>query len=185
MKIFLVILLLTMIVNCKAQSPVYTLGQSPINKPQNSYVKDTNNILNRFAGTWVYSQNGKVFTIILQKSEMIDLNDYYVDELQGNFKYSVNNNMIANTDTSNFSGKNSTIFGFTLWEGNPNKVTLFFSDPERPKIGARVTLTYSNINGIEKLHWDLKLTGYVSSRDPNMNQATDFRVPTNVELIKQ
>lgn len=172
-----------MIVNCKAQSPVYTLGQSPINKPQNSYLKDTNNILNKFVGTWIYSQNGKIFTIILQKSEMVKLINYYVDELNGSYKFI--DNGVTIVDTNNYPLLNSKLTGAQLWEGNPNKVSIYFYDPERPKMSCKVILTYSNINGIEKLHWDLKLTGYVSSRDPNMNPATDFRVPTNVELIKQ
>ena len=185
MKPYLALILISLMINCKAQSPVYTLGQSPINKPQNSYVKDTNNILNKFSGTWIYNYAGKTFTVILNKMEMVNLNEYFVDELEGNFKYHINANIIANTNTGSFTGKNSTINGAKLWEGNSNKVTLFFDDPERPKMSARVTLTYSNTNGIEKLHWDLKLTGLISSRDPNMNPATDFRVPTNVELIKQ
>ena len=83
MKQILAILLLTMIVNCKAQYPIYTLGQSPINKPQNSYIKDTNNILNKFTGTWKYSENGKVFIIVLQKVEMVFIIDYYKDLLKG------------------------------------------------------------------------------------------------------
>ncbi|QQV03229.1 MULTISPECIES: DUF6705 family protein [Chryseobacterium] len=183
MKQILAILLLTMIVKCKAQSPVYTLGQSPINKPQNSYLKDTNNILNKFVGTWAYSQNGKVFTIILQKSEMVKLINYYVDELNGSYKF-IDNGVII-VDTNNYPLLNSKLTGAQLWEGNPNKVSIYFNDPERPKMSCKVILTYSNTNGVEKLHWDLKLTGYKSSRDPNMNPATDFRVPTNVELIKQ
>ncbi len=174
-----------MTVNCKAQSPVYTLGQSPISKPQNSYLKDTNNVLNKFVGIWKYSENEKQFTVIIQKAEMVKLINYYTDQLQGNYTYILNGNYIVNTITTNFSGKQSRLKGATLWEGDANKVTLFFYDPERPKMSCRVTLTYSNTNGVEKLHWDLKLTGYISSRDPNMNQATDFRVPTNVELIKQ
>jgi len=184
MKNIAILTLFLLNMACNAQSPIYTLGQSPINKPKNSYLKDTNNILNKFAGTWKYSESGKVFTIILNKAEMVNLDDYYVDELQGNFKYLINNNIIANTTTPNFNGKNSRIFGFTLWD-DPNKVTLFFYDPERPRMGARVTLTYSHVNGVEKLHWDLQLTGYRSSRDPNMNPATDFRVPTDVVLVKQ
>ncbi|QQV03221.1 MULTISPECIES: DUF6705 family protein [Chryseobacterium] len=183
MKNFLAILLLTMIVNCKAQSPVYTLGESPVNLPMNSYIKDTNNVLNKFVGTWIYNQNGKIFTININKQEMIDFTEYYKDMLFGNFKYQVNNLIIV--DTFGKTGFKSGITGATLWEGNPNKVSLFFSDPERPKMSCKAVLTYFNVNGVEKLHWDLKLTGYVSSRNPNMNQATDFRVPTNVELIKQ
>lgn len=170
-------------ISCKSQSPVYTLGESPTNKPQNSYLKDTNNVLNKFAGTWIYNQNGKKFTIYLQKLEMTKLINYYVDELNGGYKYIDGSNTIINT--LNNSTQDSKLSGFTLWEGDPKKVTLFFYDPERPKMGARVILTYSNVNGVEKLHWDLKLTGYRSSRDTNMNPATDFRVPTNIELIKQ
>ncbi|AZA56222.1 hypothetical protein EG349_15685 [Chryseobacterium shandongense] len=177
------LLIIFAVVSFKSQSPVYTLGQSPINKPQNSYIKDTNNILNKFEGTWKYSENGKVFTIVLQKVEMVFIIDYYKDLLKGEYKYI--NNGITIVDTSNFPLLKSKLTGAKLWEGNANKITLFFDDPERPKMSCEVTLTYSNINGIEKLHWDLKLTGYVSSRDPNMSQATDFRVPTNVELIKQ
>jgi hypothetical protein len=182
MKSVLLLIIFT-VISFKSQSPVFTLGQSPVNLPMNSYIKDTNNILNKFVGTWLYNQNGKMFTMSINKQEMIDFNEYYKDMLFGNFKYQINNSLIANTFGK--TGFKSGITGATLWEGNPNKVTLFFDDPERPKMSARVTLTYSNINGIEKLHWDLKLTGYVSSRDPNMNPATDFRVPTNVELIKQ
>ncbi|MCX8526500.1 hypothetical protein OF897_21535, partial [Chryseobacterium formosus] len=176
MKSYLAILLLTLIVNCQAQSPVYTLGQSPIDKPQNSYLKDTNDILNKFSGTWVYSQNGKVFTIILHKSEMVKLINYYVDELNGSYKFIENGVTIV--DTNNYALLDSKLTGAQLWEGNTNKVSIYFNDPERPKMSCKAVLTYSNINGVEKLHWDLKLTGYVSSRDPNMNQATDFRVPT-------
>ncbi|MGI9652449.1 DUF6705 family protein [Chryseobacterium sp. RLHN22] len=184
MKQILAILLLTMTVNCKAQSPVYTLGSNtPTRIPIDSYIKDSDNLLDKFVGTWKYNQNGKIFTVNLQKSEMKKLATYYVDELNGFFKYIDNNSTIV--DTSSYPLSNSKITGAWISVDNPNKVILLFNDPERPKMSSRVTLTYSNINGVEKLHWDLKLTGYVSSRDPNMNQATDFRVPTNVELIKQ
>ncbi|QQV03649.1 DUF6705 family protein [Chryseobacterium sp. FDAARGOS 1104] len=173
-----------MIVNCKAQSPVYTLGNNDIPGiiPNNAYIKDVNNILNKFEGTWKYSENGKIFTISLQKIK-IDLQGYFKDLLRGNYKYVSNNLTLA--DTTNYPLSDANLSGARLWEGDSNKITLFFYDPERPKMSTRVTLTYSNINGVEKLHWDLKLTGYVSSRNPNMNQAIDFRVPTNVELIKQ
>ena len=183
MKNIIILLFLLIMISCKSQSPIYTLGQSPINKPTNSYLKDTNNILNKFAGTWIYNQSGKTFTVFLQKLEMTKLINYYVDELNGGYKYVDGSNIIINT--LNNSTQDSKLSGFTLWEGDSNKVTLFFYDPERPRMGARVTLTYSNVNGVEKLHWDLRLTGYRASRDPNMNPATDFRVPTNVVLVKQ
>ncbi|NMR35906.1 hypothetical protein HIO71_17140 [Chryseobacterium aquaticum] len=187
MKNYLIIILTFILMACKAQSPVYTLGQSPVDKLKNSYVKDTNNVLNKFSGTWIYSQNGQVFTVNLQKAEMVFLINYFVDELLGNYKYSINNNTIVNTILPDFSGKKSRIFGFTIWEGNPNKVTLFFRDPERPRVSCQVDLTYSNQGGIEKLNWELRVTGILPQGVPGktLNPATDVRVPTNMELIKQ
>ncbi|PJJ64233.1 DUF6705 family protein [Chryseobacterium geocarposphaerae] len=188
MKNLIILLFLFVMISCKSQSPIYTLGQSPVNSPENSYLKDTDNVLNKFVGTWTYNKNGKIFTIILNKAEMVKIIDYYVDELQGNYIYTINGNTVVNTNTSNFTGKKSRIFGFTLWEGNTNKVTLYFKDPERPRIHSKIILTYSNQNGIEKLHWDLKVTGIVPAQGiPGMslNPATDVRVPTDIELIKQ
>lgn len=181
-------LLIFTVISCKSQSPIYTLGQSPINKPNNCYLKDTNNVLNKFVGTWTYSENGKILTVIIQKAEMVKLIDYYVDELLGNYKYIVNGNTVVNTNINTFAGEKSRIFGFTLWEGNSNKVTLYFTDPERPRVYSNVILTYSNQNGVEKIHWDLKVTGIVPAQGipgKPLNPATDVRVPTDIELIKQ
>lgn len=188
MKNLIILLFLFVMISCKSQSPIYTLGQSPINKPQNCYLKDTENVLNKFVGTWTYSENGKIFTVVIQKAEMVKLIDYYVDELLGNYKYIVNGNTVVNTNINTFSGEKSRIFGFTLWEGNTNKVTLYFKDPERPRIHSKIILTYTNQNGIEKLHWDLKVTGIVPKEGipgKPLNPATDIRVPMDIILTKQ
>lgn len=168
-------------ISCKSQSPVYTLGQSPSNVPNNSYIKDTNNILNNFVGNWKYESNGKTFIVNLQKI-MYDLDDYYKDMLKGKYVYT---DGITVINTNNYSINNSQITGATLWENNPNKVTLKFYDPERPKMSSKVVLTYSNINGIEKLHWDLKIIGKLPKLPFESEPKYDFRVPTNVELVKQ
>jgi len=171
-------------ISCKSQSPIYTFrdGNLPSKIPENAYIKDTNNILNKFTGIWKYESNGKSFVINLQKT-MESLSNYYVDELNGYYKYI--NGASTIVDTSNFPTNKSKITGRWFRDGNLNKVTLFFYDPERPIMSCEVDLTYSNVNGVEKLNWDLRLTGYRASRDPNMNPATDFRVPTNVVLVKQ
>lgn len=188
MKNLIILLSLFIMISCKSQSPIYTLGQSPVNSPKNSYLKDTDNVLNKFSGTWVYNENGKIFTVVIQKAEMVKLIDYYTDRLHGNYVYTINGNTVVNTNTSNFTGKKSRIFGARLWEGDPNKVSVYFKDPERPRVHSKVILTYSNQSGIEKLHWDLKVTGIVPAQGiPGMslNPATDIRVPTDIELIKQ
>ena len=66
-----------------------------------------------------------------------------------------------------------------------NKLSLFFYDPARPKMGCKIILTYSNIRGAEKLNWKLLLTGYLPILPGEPTPQLDFRVPTNCELIKQ
>ena len=171
-------------ISCKSQSPIYTFGSNniPSTIPNNAYIKDTNNILNKFTGSWKYESNGKTFAINLQKT-MMNLSNYFVDELNGYYKYIDDNSTII--DTSNFPINKSRITGGWIRNGNLNKVTLFFYDPARPKMSCEVDLTYSNTNGVEKLQWNLRLVGLPASRDHNMNPATDFRVPTDVVLVKQ
>lgn len=140
--------------SCNAQSPVYTLGEGPVNLPNNAYIKDTNNILDKFTGTWKYENNGKAFNINLQKVKH-DLDDYYKDMLKGYYTYTDGSLIIV--DTSNYPINDSQITGARLWKNNPNKVTLFFYDPERDRLSCEVTLTYSNQGDVEKLHWNLKV----------------------------
>lgn len=173
--------------SCNAQSPVYTKGSPniPANIPNNAYIKDANNILNKFAGTWKYENNGKAFTISLQKL-MVKFTNYYVDDLNGYYKYT--DGMLTVVDTSNYPINESKLNGRWIKNNNLNKITLFFSDPERPRLSCEVDLTYSNQGGVEKLHWELKVKGILQQKPAPgiiLNPATDVRVPTNVELIKQ
>ena len=94
----------------------------------------------------------------------------------------LNGNTIVNTE--NYTNGNSKI-QYVFLNNDLNKIALFFDDPERPKIGAKVFLTYSNVGGIEKLHWELKVMGYQPILPGEPTPQLDFRVPTNCELIKQ
>lgn len=182
---YLIVIFICFMISCKSQSPVITLGDGTINIPQNSYQKDIENVLNKFSGTWVYNENGKIFSVTLNKAEMVKLINYYVDELQGSYSYSNNGNIIVNTALPVYAGKNSTIYGAILWKGDVNKVTSYFEDPGRPKMAAEVTLTYSNQNGVEKLHWQLEHTGTSAQLPGDSAPLLDFRVPTDVYLVKQ
>lgn len=167
---------------CTAQTPEFTLGVTRDNTPDGCYVKDNDNILGKFTGTWVYNQNGNLFTVNLSKGIMVPISDHYRDDIQGNYKYVVNNTTIVNTD--NFTGNNSKI-RFTFLNFGTEKIALFFDDPERPKIGAKVYLTYSNVGGVEKLHWELKVMGYLPQLPGEPTPQLDFRVPKDCVLIKQ
>ena len=178
-----IILALFITLLSQAQTPVYTLGYSPINKPDGCYIKDNNNILDKFVGTWTLNQNGELFSITLIKAEMVHLINYFNDELQGSFVYTVNNSNIVNT--VNFTGAQSKLSGVMVSRLNPNIITIFFEDPARPKMGCFVTLTHSAFRGGQKLHWNLYLTGIQPRLPGESAPLLNFRVPTNCELIKQ
>lgn len=170
-------------ISCKAQSPIFGYEEIPNVIPQNAYIRDTNNILNKFAGTWVFSENGQNFKVTLQKAEMVNiLNEYFKDMIFGQYIYTVDNTVIVNT--SNYNGKASKIRGLRLIT-NDNKIKVVFNDPERSKMASIVELTYSNTAGIEKLHWRLYMEAAQHSMVDDPPAQFDFRVPTNCDLIKQ
>jgi hypothetical protein len=182
MKKLIIITAILIATICKAQTPEFTLGVPRDNTPDGCYVKDNDNILGKFTGTWVYNQNGNLFTVNLSKGLMVPIADHYRDDIQGNYNYVVNNTTIVNTD--NYTGNNSKI-RFTFLNFGTEKIALFFDDPERPKIGAKVYLTYSNVSGVEKLHWELKVTGFLPQLPGEPPAQLDFRVPKDCILIKQ
>jgi hypothetical protein len=183
MKQILILTAILIATTCKGQTPAYTLGtDNPNIIPSNCYFKDNNNILNKFVGTWALDQNGNVFTITLNKALMEPISDFYSDEIQGKYKYVINGNTVVNTES--YTGNNSKI-KTTFLNFGTEKIALFFYDPERPKIGSRVFLTYSNVGGVQKLHWELTIMGYQPILPGEPTPQLDFRVPTNCELIKQ
>ena len=182
MKQIIIVAIICFTTACKAQTPEYTLGVPRDNTPDGCYVKDNNHILDKFVGTWRLNQNGNVFTVTLTKGLMVQINDHFRDDIQGNYKYILNGSTIVNTE--NYTGNNSRI-RFTFLNFGTEKIALFFYDPERPKIGAKVYLTYSNVGGVEKLNWELVVTGYLPILPGEPAPQLDFRVPKNCELIKQ
>ena len=169
--------------SCNAQSPIFGFNEIPATIPAGSYIKDTHNILNKFEGTWVFSNSNSVFTITLQKASMVSGATYYTDELRGQYSFIQDNVTIV--DTYDQNGENSKIDGAMVWSDNLNKVTVYFRDPERPKTSYEVTLTYSNTNGNEKLNWQLYITGVSYVMEGEELPQQDYRVPIDCELTKQ
>jgi hypothetical protein len=52
--ITLLFLILTFL-NCKAQSPIISIEDWDGSEQQDAYFKDTNNVLNEYVGTWLYT----------------------------------------------------------------------------------------------------------------------------------
>jgi hypothetical protein len=169
-----------------AQVTVFNCGEVPLNPPSGSYIKDNINQFNKFSGTWVFNQNGQYFKITLLKVIDQPYRDVFTDDIYGNFLYQINGYKIA--DTENLTGEQSPMYLSRLYS-DLNKVHMAFNDPERPRMGAHVELIYSiDNNGVERLNWNLFNTGLspTTSGTVNLpNQATNFRVPQNLVLVKQ
>ena len=156
-NIFLAIAIITFSLSCKAQS-IISLEQAAIyNKSDEglpetvTYVKDINNRLDQFVGTWKGSYGGKNFVIKFIK--LINYGEYSVkwDEIIGNLLITDNNGNVLhnsfNTDfkqAGNLKGYNfqnrSYVLGFVansycndsgdvfieVRKNNPNEMTLYF-----------------------------------------------------------
>ena len=85
-----ILLLLLLSINCKAQSPIINLSEDDGTIIQNSYIKDTNNDLNPFIGTYIYNDGNVYFKVVLKKIVMSYNQRYYEDIIVGEMQYSIN-----------------------------------------------------------------------------------------------
>ena len=92
--LFTTILIITLF-SCKAQ--IVPLDTRISSIQDGSYVKDINNELDNFIGTWVYSNANKVFTITIQKQVHTFNGKYYQDYLIGEYAYTINGITIIDT----------------------------------------------------------------------------------------
>lgn len=98
-KIFAIVILSFTIINCKAQIISMTTTNY-INIPNGAYVKDIDNLINPFVGTWRYINGNNELTILLIKKEMYNangLNNYFEDTIMGGYSYVENGITIVNT----------------------------------------------------------------------------------------
>ena len=139
--------------SCKAQNPVVGLD-APYNTPDGAYYKDLNVELNKFEGTWVYTNGNTSLTIKLLKKEQMFIEPDYYDVLVGEYKY-VNDgeeliNTLSNLEQSNVE---ENIGGGSISKPNQRprcnscsvnerRIDLYFNDPEREYLNSNIVLRY-------------------------------------------
>ncbi len=99
MKYILNILLLLTTATSFSQSPVIDiLTHDSANVPDGGYYKDGGNHLNKFDGTWLYTNGNTSLKIVLQKKVLYHVgNRYYEDIIIGEYQYIKNGIEIINT----------------------------------------------------------------------------------------
>lgn len=89
--------LLLITLSCNAQTPIVNLTDYNGSMEAGSYLKDTNNDLDPFVGTYIYNDGNIYFEVILRKIIMSYNQRYYEDIIVGEMQYRVNGVDLFNT----------------------------------------------------------------------------------------
>jgi len=191
---FKFIVFLLFIFSAKAQQDIiipiedYYGDNSKIN---NAYFKDVNGLLDKYVGTWEYNQNGHYFRIQFYKrianqtpTGLSVKMKFKWDRIYGFFQYKLNGMEIYNTRLMSDPFVYSDSGSFFMEEFN-----LHYEEPSTSPCGrsiaGKVTLEYSNENGIEKLNWSREDRRFGPFCETGQTEdETPFQVPADMILIK-
>jgi hypothetical protein len=173
--------------SCSAQ--VYPMERDyHVSKNPGVSLKDTNNNLNKFEGTWEYRDGTTKLTVVLQKIEDYELGNALSDVIVGNYIYEENGVEILNTLTNPAPSQGSSdiyhikMFGFR----NSSKIVGFFEDPIRSKwTDYNLNLIYkiTTISNQEQLIWAIRINEFYNP-DGDIDAKQELRAPKLVTLIK-
>lgn len=100
MKKIIIATLTILSYGCKAQNPIFEITdlENTTQDIYGAYHKDTQNLLNPFEGTCIYTSGNTSFKIVLQKKLMSSMSGrYYEDLLIGEYQYVVDGIEKVNT----------------------------------------------------------------------------------------
>ncbi|RED44435.1 hypothetical protein DFQ10_103119 [Winogradskyella eximia] len=184
-QILFTTLLLLISVSITAQTVIDMADESITNETKNGtyYVKDINNYMQPYLGTWKYINENEEFRIILTKVEMFHVIlpeasiDYYKDGLK--IQYQKYENNVLTYDSVIDSHPSGIIQEFGVLD-------ITFTDYERNNeiFSLELTLISTGINEHNKLKFALdKFESSNSYHDEHPNEPY-FSVPNNIEMTK-
>ncbi|WP_177731612.1 DUF6705 family protein [Flavobacterium inviolabile] len=193
-NIFIITILLLSISGCSQTLPLYLAHSQESGK----YYKDIDNDLNKFQGTWKYTNGSTSLTIVLRKKTQVvnPFRNFTTDMLIGEYSYIHNGiqqtNTISLMEANSADYGNNNIYGTTLGKcdecpaGAKNLVFLFFNDPVVSYLNSQMSVKYFIENGVEKIKIGLKPDTYVHTGELPAMPAGYEPVPIDkYTLIKQ
>lgn len=182
-NIFLTLVLFISSIGLNAQTfPLRTFTELP----QNAYLKDTNNELIDYEGTWKGTWDGKTFYITFKKitNKYNPYLKYYSDFLIGKFKVLDSGGQILFDNTS-ISDDNAKING-SKFRKIDDKYSLSYLDPDLCSLSFRISINFTDATKT-KLQWKAKYFMEIfTSGCPYINgNPFPQPIPKNVILIKQ
>ena len=189
-KIIIIIMFCHFAVN--AQSPIIDLQAWEGNIIPGFYLKDVNNVLDPFVGTWLYTNGTTSLEIVLVKKIMKPFGRYYEDLIIGEYRYVLNGvekfNSINNLNTVYHNESYHRIYGnhipttsspFDEYFPGEVRLSLYFED----NLGGDMNVRKTMVGGLEAIQI-FRICYHPSIRDGD--PVIDPVGPTGIfTLIKQ
>jgi len=183
---FVTVILLTL--SCKAQTPI--INQSTYHPDQGQdgmYLKDINNILDRFVGTWKWEEGNSSFEIIFVIEEMVHNipGKYYSDKIVGKYKYIENGVLITDNLSQNYQGYGHPING-SFNQDSYNHLDVGFIDSVNNRGGSGYFELIEGTNPQQAKWWvSVRGKGIRLPSDPPINPNVSLPFNTEIILVKQ
>ena len=186
-NILFILILITSMIACKAQQQIYPLNTYYEDVPNYSYMKDLNNYLPQYVGTYKATYQGNEITLFITKEDM-HLTDYgpndrkyYQDVLH--IKYIVKD--IATgamlEDTQNQPNVNNEIISLRTNDLDNNSLSLFYSGTTCGLGSGEIILKKINSTQINWSFWYEKQL-LIQGECPNY-QSVKVYLPKTFDLI--
>jgi hypothetical protein len=191
MKKILITLTILIAFSCKSQ--IIPQNNAYVEIPNNAYIKDTENFLDNFVGTWHYQNGNEQFTITLAKVLHHDYGSWYEDILIGEYKYiDTNGTTLVNTLSDintpsihhNISGATSLVRleypKCPECDMGEYRIKSYFIDPGREYLN--LTIVFRSISATQ-IKVKLYRSGISFTNDPNAPD--ELRIPAGEYLMNK
>ncbi|WP_430410940.1 DUF6705 family protein [Kordia sp.] len=199
MKYIIILALFIITINCKAQDPIVGLHETrTYGIPNGIYYKDIDGDLDKYVGTWKYTNGTTSLTITFRKILQYYNGKWYADKLIGDYKYIQNGVVIMNylsrmndptvNNAQHYIKGNRIIYPFQVVDCDncshmERRIELYFSDPLRKYLSQGLVIRHINANGTEKIQANIRLEDLrLAPEGTNLEPRIPFG---NYTLIKQ
>ncbi|MCE3075634.1 DUF6705 family protein [Chryseobacterium gwangjuense] len=186
MKNILLLILFILATSCKAQTyPLRTYSTVP----SDSYIKDLDDELLAYEGTWTGQWNGKIFNLSLKKIKKyfthLNNNPYYMDVLIGKFKVTNLNGLVLFDNTS-VSDSDAKIVGGKIFSQSSTKYSLRYLDPDICDMNGLIMINFTD-QSKTMLNWKFSDTTDIITSDCSFYNSNPFPdpLPKSIVLTKQ
>lgn len=188
MKNLLIIFFASIALSCKAQT--YPLNTSPSDIPDNAYLKDTNNELDKYIGLWKGNWNGKTVYLELRKVKYYYAGNhpFYSDEIFGERKILSSNGTVEIDRVSNFGSDGVEFRGINKSLKYIGKETINFYPRNMCRKTATIHITsFTSTQMTLHLEYDPSFWKADCIHNAYINQHDDLPInfPKDIVLTKQ